>query len=138
MADPLIRVAALFCALGAMSPGAGAQSTMADPTRPPPAFAAPAQDATATSGPVLQSVIMPGRGKPLAVIDGQQVRLGQRYGDSRLVRLTEREAVLEGPDGVVLLMLTPGVEKTNIATKTVAKKTVKTPVRERAQTEGMP
>lgn len=138
MADPLMRVAALFCALGALSPGAGAQSTMADPTRPPPSFVAPAQDAAAAPGPVLQSVIMPGRGKPLAVIDGQQVRLGQRYGESRLVRLTEREAVLEGPDGVVLLMLTPGVEKMNIATKSVAREAVKAPARERVQTEGKP
>ena len=138
MADPLMRVAALLCLLGVMSPGARAQSTLADPTRPPPGFAAPAQDAAGTPGPVLQSVIMPGRGKPRAIIDGQQVRLGQRYGESRLVRLSEREAVLDGPDGVVHLMLTPEVEIKNIAAKSVAKKTVKTPARERAQTEGKP
>ena len=47
----------------------------------------------------------------MAVIGGQQIRLGEKYGESRLVRLSEREAVLEGPDGVERLQLTPGIEK---------------------------
>lgn len=133
-----MRIVALFCALGAISPGARAQTAMPDPTRPPPAFVAPAPDAAGAGSPVLQSVIMPGRGKPMAIIDGQQVRLGQRFGESRLVRLTEREAVLDGPEGVVHLLLTPGVEKTNIGSKSAAKETMHTPARGRAQTEGKP
>ena len=50
----------------------------------------------------------------MAVIGGQQVRLGEKYGESRLVRLNEREAVLDGPSGIEYLPLTPGVEKINI------------------------
>ena len=48
--------------------------------------------------------------------------------------MTEREAVLEGPNGVERLMLTPGIEKTNI----VMKKTKKSPVPRRTQSEGKP
>ena len=79
---------------------------------------------------MLQSVKIPKKGKPLAVIGGQQVRLGEFYGDSRLIRLTEREAVLQGPAGTERLMLTPGIEKTNIITKSPAAK--------RAQSGGKP
>jgi len=79
---------------------------------------------------VLQSVKIPKKGKPVAVIGGQQVRLGELYGDSRLIRLTEREAVLQGPAGTERLMLTPGIEKTNIITKSPAAK--------RAQSGGKP
>ena len=69
------------------------------------------------AGPLLQSVMIPKKGKPVAVIGGQQVRLGQRVGQSRLIRLTEREAVLEGPAGIERLLLTPGIEKTNVMTR---------------------
>lgn len=60
--------------------------------------------------------------KPLALIGGQEVKLGELYGDSRLIKLTEREAVLEGPSGVEHPMLTPGIEKTNITKKSPAAK----------------
>ena len=109
---------------------AGAQ--IADPTRPPVGVAETADDAGAVAGPVLQSVLIPKNGRPLAVIDGQQVRLGERLGERRLVKLSEREAVLDGPLGIERLQLTPGVEKTNV----VAKKATKTPARGRAQGEG--
>jgi len=95
-----------------------------DPTRPPASVSSPVSlsDAEAASGPVLQSVKIPKKGKPVAVIGGQQVRLGELYGESRLIKLTEREAVLEGPAGVEHLMLTPGIEKINIITKSPAAK----------------
>ena len=68
------------------------------------------------------------------VFRGQPVRLGEMYGESRLIKLTEREAVLEGPSGVERLLLTPGIEKTNITMK----KTNKSPVPRRTQSEGKP
>jgi MSHA biogenesis protein MshK len=77
---------------------------------------------------VLQSVFLPRKGKPFAVIGGQTVKLGEMYGDSRLVKLSEREAVLDGPAGIESLLLTPGIEKTNIIAKTITK----TPVAKRA------
>jgi MSHA biogenesis protein MshK len=130
MVDCLMPVfrALLLLALYTLTPGVRAQLT--DPTRPPLVFSSPTLDAGPLAGPVLQSVKIPKKGKPLAVIGGQQVRLGEFYGDSRLIRLTEREAVLQGPAGTEHLMLTPGIEKTNIHTKSPAAK--------RAQSGGKP
>ena len=110
--------AGLLWAAGlAISAPALAQAPLADPTRPPPGLVSESEGARAVSGPVLESVMIPKKGRPLAVISGQTVRVGENYGESRLLRLNEREAFLEGPAGVERLQLTPGIEKTNIVTK---------------------
>ncbi|MFT3849247.1 MAG: type II secretion system protein GspM [Propionivibrio sp.] len=111
-----------------------AQADLADPTRPPAGLVAEEASSEAAGGPVLQSVLIPRKGRAVAVIGGEQVHLGEMYGESRLTRLTEREAVLEGPNGVERLMLTPGIEKTNI----VMKKTNNTPVPRRVLSGGKP
>ena len=111
-----------------------AQSELADPTRPPAGLLADEAVTGEGAGPVLQSVLISKKGRAVAVIGGEQVRLGEMYGDSRLIKLTEREAVLEGPSGVERLMLTPGIEKTNI----VMKKANKSSAPRRAQSEGRP
>lgn len=126
MADRLMRCLVLLCfALPAF-----AQSGLADPTRPPPGMAADSAGTDEASAPVLQSVMLPKKGKPVAIIGGQQVSLGGKYGDSRLIALSEREAVLQGPGGIERLLLTPGIEKTPIIAKTPAAK--------RAQSKGKP
>lgn len=129
MADRLRRFPAALSAqvlaacLGALSASSWAQApTLADPTRPPAGFLESATPGEAAGGRVLQSVIIPRQGKPLAVIDGQTVRLGQRVGDARLIKLNEREAVLDGPQGIERLLLTPGVEKTDIRPANVSKR----------------
>ena len=66
-------------------------------------------------GPSLESVMLPKHGRPLAVINGRQVRVGDEYEGSRLIRLTEREAVLSGPGGTERLFLTPGIRKEAVA-----------------------
>ncbi len=110
MAGFLIRWS-MSSALVLIAAPAMAQRVMADPTRPPGNVVMDSQAVVDVSGPVLQSVLIPKKGRPVAVIGGQQVRLGEKYGESRLVRLSEREAVLEGPSGTERLSLTPGVEK---------------------------
>lgn len=110
MAGFLIRWS-MCSALALIAVPTMAQRVMADPTRPPGNVVMDSQAAVDVSGPVLQSVLIPKKGRPVAVIGGQQVRLGENYGESRLVRLSEREAVLEGPSGTERLSLTPGVEK---------------------------
>ena len=95
-------------------------SALPDPTRPPAAFYEPANDAGEVTGPVLQSVVIPVKGRPVAVISGQQVTLGGRYGESRLIRLSESEAVLQGPAGVERLPLTAAVTKTPIVNQSPA------------------
>lgn len=109
------RALALLAVAGAMS-SASAQS--ADPTQPPAGYAQDSDSlAAGPVGPVLESVVIPKKGKPLAVISGRQVRIGELYGESRLIRVSEREAVLDGPAGIERLALTPGIQKINIVTK---------------------
>jgi MSHA biogenesis protein MshK len=102
----------------AMATSAGAQS--ADPTRPPAAWLTAADtgqaDAVVDGGLRLQSVLVKQSGKPVAVIGGKTVVLGERLGEATLVRLNEREAVLKGADGVTHLYLTPEVEKRMVVT----------------------
>lgn len=133
MADRLMRACTLSILwLAAVS--ASAQTALPDPTRPPAGVAVGVPEAEAMTGPVLQSVLIPRHGKPVAIIGGQQVRLGGLYGESRLIRLSEREAVLEGPGGIERLLLTPGVEKTHLMTKTVTN----APAAKRAQSGSKP
>lgn len=114
MAGILIRAYLGLClALGGS--GVFAQRPILDPMRPPAAYSSDPQDAEGDDrGPlpaVLQSVIVPSKGKPVAIIGGLQVRLGDKFGESRLVRLSEQGAVLVGPNGTEHLPLTPMVEK---------------------------
>lgn len=97
-----------FCLLSFDS--ALAAEVLPDPTRPA-AEAGLAGDVVAVaSGPVLQSVmIRPGR--RTAVISGQLLAEGERFGDARLVRISEGEVILAGPEGRQTLKLFPGVEK---------------------------
>jgi len=102
-----------WCALTALILGvsatAGAQG-MTDPTRPPGGLAAAAGDEAASGGPVLQSVML-SPGRKVAMISGEIVVLGGRYGAARLVRLTESEAVLKNGAETTVLRLYPLVEK---------------------------
>jgi MSHA biogenesis protein MshK len=111
----------MICSMlvSAVAPGAAglawAQSdaSLADPTRPPVTASEPvasgAVDAAAPSG--LQTIII-GRGrKPMAVINGIMVGLGDKIGEATLVKLSESEAVLLGPAGREVLQLLPGVAK---------------------------
>lgn len=101
--------------LGWLSGPVWAAPAMPDPTRPPPGVALDTEDADAAPGePLLESVLLPKKGRPLAVIGGKTVLLGESYGEARLVRVTEREAVLSGPAGVERLFLTPGIAKTAV------------------------
>lgn len=132
MADRLMPVCRVFLllVLSLSTWSAQAQVGLSDPTRPPVGLTASTLDAELETGPVLQSVVIPKKGKPVAIIGGKQVRLGELYGESRLIKLTEKEAVLESAAGIERLMLTPGIEKTNIITKS--------PATRRAQSGGKP
>lgn len=132
MAHRLIPVLAGLACCVAGAP-VFAQPFLADPTRPPAALSQETPE-EAAAVPILQSVVIPRKGRPVAVIGGQTVRVGEKFGESRLVRLSEREAVLEGPSGIERLPLTPDVEKTDIVTKNMNK----TPLPRRAQAGSKP
>ena len=75
---------------------AGAQ-TLVDPTRPAAILGARADAGAAADGlPRLQSVLIsPGQGgRQIAVIDGETVRLGERFKGARLARMTQTEVEL--------------------------------------------
>ena len=85
-----------------------------DPTRPPVGWLQNSPDVGTVEdegGLRLQSVLWPQRGKPVAIIGGKTVPLGGRLGEAHLIRLTEHEAVLQGPEGLTRLYLTPDVKK---------------------------
>lgn len=100
--------------LFALALGVGAAQTMAaevlpDPTRPP-VEAGVEIPGTVATGPVLQSVmIRPGR--RTAVISGQSLAEGERFGGAKLIKISEGEVILIGPEGRKTLKLFPGVEK---------------------------
>jgi len=88
-------------------------ATLADPTRPPASVSEPvpagAPNVTPSGG--LQTIIV-GRGrKPMALINGMMVGLGDKVGEATLVKISESEAVLQGPAGREVLQLLPGVAK---------------------------
>lgn len=87
-----------------------------DPTRPPallgplpPAFGEEQANAPVPM-PVLQSIIL-SPSRKAAIISGQTVVLGEKFGAARLVKLTESEAVLRTVDGLQVLKLFPDVDK---------------------------
>jgi hypothetical protein len=120
----------LSLALGALTSIAQAQTGLPDPTRPPVGLSADSPEAEGAMAPVLQSVMIPKTGKPIAIIGGRQVSLGGMYGESRLIKLTEQEAVLKGPAGIECLLLTPDARKTNMI--------IKLPAATRAQSGSKP
>lgn len=85
---------------------------LTDPTRPPAALrnAQDGEAQSAFSGPVLQSVLV-SPGRKVAIISGKTVKLGEKYGDARVTKITESEVTLKGAHGVQILKLYPGVEK---------------------------
>lgn len=111
MAQSLRRRAtgALLClALGVMAAGLHAQA-MTDPTEPPsnPSSSASVGSA-ASSGPSLQFVMMAGK-RAEAIIDGKLVQVGDRVGAARVVKISQYEAVLQGPGGAQTLRMFPEV-----------------------------
>ncbi|MFA7239195.1 MAG: hypothetical protein WC091_03720 [Sulfuricellaceae bacterium] len=94
-----------------------AADVLPDPTRPPDAFggsvATGAEPETApapTPAPVLYSVLLSST-RNAAIISGQSVMLGEKFGAARLVKLSPGEAVLRTGDSLQILKLFPEVEK---------------------------
>ncbi|MCX7171470.1 MAG: hypothetical protein NTY41_14625 [Proteobacteria bacterium] len=112
---PRMLPASLLLA-GAASLGyAQSDSSLSDPTRPPLTVVEPVTSSSEVvpQSNELQTVIRREGRKPTAVINGMVVELGDKVGDATLVKLSESEAVLQGPAGREILSLTPGVRKTN-------------------------
>lgn len=121
--DMIWRLSGVLCLACFTSAGVAAgEELLADPTRPPAAALMMGAGMGEAQGSRLSSIVLPKQGRATAVIDGQVVRLGERVGGARLLRLTESEAVLEGPEGVERLYLTPDVDKKMNATKAASRR----------------
>ena len=119
---------AAFC-LGLGWAGVVSAQALPDPTRPPNGFVdpadlkgGPAPGASplpgATDKPpemVLQSVLLPKKGKPVAVISGAYLPLGGKLEGWELKSVHENEVVLEQGKERRVLRLTPQVRKTMVA-----------------------
>ena len=84
-----------------------AWADLPDPTAPP---AAPAAAEGASPGISLTAIKRIGKQR-FAVIGGQELAVGGRYQDARVVRITESEVVLRRGAELTVLKLYPHVEK---------------------------
>src|SRR4051812_10334703 len=99
----------LLCAMSLLMPTAAQAAPFADPTRPPNIVDSGSAGLPAV-GPRLESVLI-ASDRRVAVISGQQVRLGDKFGDGRVVRITASEVVIRTADAMETLKLFPEAEK---------------------------
>ena len=91
-----------------------------DPTRPPQAIDTGTGTAAGEGNEsVLQSVLI-SAGHRAAIIGGQLVELGQKYGEATLTRVAEGEVTLTQGKEVQVLRLFPGVDKREARTEPAA------------------
>jgi MSHA biogenesis protein MshK len=99
----------LIAGFAASAAGIRAQS-MNDPMRPPTTlYSNTPGETNVSAGPVLQSVKISPTERS-AVIGGERVTVGGKYGDARVVRITDNEVVLRSAGGTETLKMYPGVE----------------------------
>ena len=93
-----------------LSPIAFGQA-LPDPTRPPPELSNGSTLKGQTVSPVksgLQTVIISPQ-RRAAIINGKTVEVGEKYGNAKLIEVTERGVVLQGTRGKQVLALFPDV-----------------------------
>ena len=81
---------------------------LSDPTAPPSTVSAEQSEDRPTGA---LTAIKLSRKQKIAVIDGQEVSVGSRYLDARVVRISENEVVLRRGRETTVLKLYPHVEK---------------------------
>lgn len=117
--------AVVACAVGivlVLTSAIALAQAMTDPTRPATGYA-DTDAGIAPGGPVLQSVMITPTLRT-AIINGEMVKLGGKFGGARLVKITESEVVLKEAGESQILKLYPGVEKRAVE-KPVAKAAVR-------------
>lgn len=97
----------MLASLGAASSVQAEQ--LRDPTRPADMLGR-GQAEVAAPGPVLQSVLI-SQQRRIAIISGKTLRVGDKFGDSRIVSITETEVVLQNGKAQKTLKLFPDVQK---------------------------
>lgn len=92
-----------------------ALAQVADPTRPADEPLAGGGGVANASG--LQAIFVRPHGKSSAVIGGQEVRVGDKVNDKRVLKITENEVVVQGEGGRESLRLIAAVVKVPAATQ---------------------
>lgn len=93
--------------LGLTLGASGPASALQDPTAPP--LAQPAAEA-ARAGIPLTAIKQVGS-RRVAIIGGEEIGIGGRYQDARVVRITDREVVLRRAGETTVHKLYPQVDK---------------------------
>ena len=99
--------------LAALTANAACAETLSDPMRPPVVVAPQADVNSAPTGPILQSVMISPQ-RRAAIIGGQTVTIGGKFGNARVIKISESEVVLESDGKLQTLSLFPGVEKRQV------------------------
>lgn len=115
----IMRILTRGMLLLAVSASAAAVENLPDPTRPVTSQAI-ADRGAASSGPVLQSVLV-ASGRRVAMVDGQTVKVGDKVGEARVVKIAESEVVLRNGKELKTLKLFPGIDKRQASGGTTAK-----------------
>jgi hypothetical protein len=97
--------------LAGLAASALALAQGADPMRPPEGAATDGGSVAPAAQSGVQTVIVRPQGKSVAVINGKQVSVGDRLGDKRVVKISEREIVLNGDSGREVIKVMPAMEK---------------------------
>lgn len=111
-------------------PLSGDAQVLNDPMRPPTAVYAAPGDKTAAAGPLLQSVMITPSERS-AIIGGERVKLGGKYGEARVIKITESEVVLRSAGGIETLKMYPDIEMNPVKPAAPAPKK---PARKRGRT----
>ena len=105
-------VVATICLLATVLATGAAAQPLVDPMRPP---ALGGEASAAPSGPTVHMIVIAPE-RRYAVIDGQTVTQGSRFGNSRVVRIAESEVTLLDAAGESrVLKLLPQAEKRIVA-----------------------
>lgn len=103
----------LICLVAAVLFSAHATAEeLPDPTRPPASIFTPVVAGGAEAAPIgLQSIII-SKNRRAAIIGGETVELGGKYGDAKLIEVNEGSIVLRSAQGRRVMTLFPDVKMT--------------------------
>lgn len=97
-----------------LMPVLSAAGELSDPTLPPVSIAAPLDESIKVkeNQPVGLQFVLISPHRRAAIIDGQTVELGGRFGGGKLIEVNETNVVLKTPQGRQVLTLYPDVNMT--------------------------
>jgi MSHA biogenesis protein MshK len=113
-----IRYLPAFC-MALCASGQTLGQALADPTRPPDTVRSAAAGEAPNAAPArlpAPPVVMLSGDRSQVTINGQTVRLGGRIGDSKVVRISDTEVVLQSATSTQTIRLYGAIDKKMIAT----------------------